>query len=343
VAPTGTGWVEGAWVTVSNAGSVPTLPTPPVPPTAELVPPGSSDPQATTLANTYVRSGPAVNFPAYGVAPAGMTGAVIGVSEDRMWWAVRLDPAKVGIGYGWVEAAYVQASNTDGVQVIKSPSSSTTTPPPPPPAGAPSATAMDYVNVRTGPSTSYPVLIVAPPGAAGEVTGKSSDGQWWQVKISPQYSSNERGWVMGSYVYVQNTDSVPVVTDVPPPPEVPPTAPPPPTTSGYGCTLVSQSPADNTTFGQGASFTTTWVLKNTGSVAWDDNATDLGYVGAYNNIRLHTGPDLYDFNTVVNPGSTFNFSVPMLTPYGAGQYGEMWQIQSGGTVICQFYVYITVQ
>ena len=111
VAPDGTGWVDSAWVSVANADGVAALPTPPVPPTADLVPPGPDEPQTTALVNTYVRTGPAANYPAYGIAPAGALAGVIGKSEDGKWWVVRLNPDTVGDGYGWVEAQY-----TPGIQ-----------------------------------------------------------------------------------------------------------------------------------------------------------------------------------------------------------------------------------
>ena len=114
----------------------------------------------------FVRTGPATNFPAYGIAPAGATGWVIGVSEDGLWWVVRLNPANVGAGYGWVMAEYTQASNVESVQTIQNPDTYASIPPAPPPSGGPAAMAVDYVNVRTGPGTNYPVLGVAPPGAA---------------------------------------------------------------------------------------------------------------------------------------------------------------------------------
>ena len=50
--------------------SCPVLPTPPVPPTTELIPPAESDPQVVVIANSYVRTGPAINYPAYGVTVA---------------------------------------------------------------------------------------------------------------------------------------------------------------------------------------------------------------------------------------------------------------------------------
>ncbi len=238
VAPNGNGWVDAGWVTVSNADSVPVLPTPPVPATAALVPPGPDEPQTAAIANTYVRTGPAATFPAYGIAPAGVSARVLGKSEDGLWWVVRLDPAKVGAGNGWVEAQYTQASNVEEVPTVASPAAAESAPPPPPPAGAPSATSLDYVNVRSGPGTNFPVLVVAPPGVSGEVSGKSADAAWWQVKISTQYSADGFGWVSADYVTTQNTEAVPVVEGPVPPPTVG-TTPPPSTASG--CLLSAQN------------------------------------------------------------------------------------------------------
>ena len=341
VAPGGSGWVDAAWVTASNVDSVPVLPTPPVPPTVELVPPGPDDPQATAIANVYVRAGPATNFPAYGIAPFGANALVLGKSEDGQWWVVRLNPSNVGVGYGWVSAQYVTTANTASVQTIKNPDTYPVVTPVPPAAGAPTGTATEYLNVRSGPGTNYPVLAVAPPGATGEITGKSADGAWWQVKIPTQYSSTGLGWVSASYVIPQNAGSVPVVAAPPAPPTVAATAVPP--TSGSGCVLVSQSPADGTTYTIDTPFTTTWVLKNTGSSAWDQNSVDLSYVGAYNNVQMHTGSDLYDLTANVNTGATYNFSVSMIAPFNQGTYGEMWQVVLGNQTICPFYVYIQVK
>ena len=283
---------------------------------------------------------PVPNYPAYGIAPAGTTGRIIGVSQDGAWWVVRVDPAKVGLGYGWVMAQYISASNTQGVTVIANPSTAAPVAPAPPPASdAPAATAVDYVNVRTGPGSTYPVLGVASPGASAEVSGKSADGAWWQVKVPTQYVASGLGWVSASYVITANTGSVPVV-DAPPPPAVQPTPVPPATVA---CLLTSQSPADGTTYTIGSPFTTTWVLQNTGSADWEQSVYDVRFAGALNNVGLHTGADMYDLTFTVDPGQTYSFSVPMLAPTYMGQYGEAWEIVSGdGTVACYFYVYINV-
>jgi uncharacterized protein YraI len=338
-APNGQGWVSAAFLTTSGTEAVPVVPTPPVPPTTELVPPQAGDPQATTLANVYVRNGPGTNYPAYGIAQTGKTGRVIGVSQDSAWWVVRIDPTVVGAGYGWVSVQYTSASNTQGVPVIANPSTAAPVVPAPPPAGGPVATAVDYVNIRTGPGTNYPVLGVASPGASGEVTGKSADSAWWQVKVPTQYVASGLGWVSASYVVTSNTDSVPVV-DAPPPPVVASTPVPPTTVS---CLLTSQTPADGTTYTIGSPFTTTWVLQNTGTGDWEQSTTDVRFAGALNDVGLHTGADIYDLTFTVDPGQTYSFSVPMLAPTYTGTYGEAWEIVNGsGTVACYFYVYINV-
>jgi hypothetical protein len=162
------------------------------------------------------------------------------------------------------------------------------------------------------------------------------------VKIPTQYSSTGLGWVEAAFVYTVNTANVPVVAAPAAPPPVATAPPPTSSTSTSGCLLVSQTPADYTAFSPGASFSTTWVLQNTGTTKWDENEYDIGYAGAVANIRLHQTSDVYDLTTTVQPGSTYNFSVPMIAPFDPGTYGELWQVRYGSKSICDFYVYITV-
>ncbi len=167
-------------------------------------------------------------------------------------------------------AQYTLATNVEDVQTIQNPDSVSTGHPARPASGAPAAMAIDYVNVRTGPGTNYPVLGVAPPGASGEVSGKSSDGDWWQVKIPAQYSADGSGWVSADWVVTQNTDSVPVVA-------APRLLHPlrrlhrPPLPAQQAVRWFRRSPADGTVFAAGTAFETTWVLQNTGSTKWDEN------------------------------------------------------------------------
>ncbi len=340
VAPDGTGWVDAAWVDVKNVDGVPVLPTPPVPATTDLVPPGPDDPQATTIANTYVRAGPGTNYAAYGVAKAGLTGWVIGKSVDGLWWVVRVNPQKIGVGYGWISAQYTSAKNVQDVQTVQSPQAPASVVQPTPAPGVATGTTTTAVNVRSGPGTNYPILAVAPAGSTGEITGKSADGAWWQVKVPTQISPNGFGWIAAGYGYTQNTQNVPVVEAPPPPPVVEPT---PPAITTTGCTLVNQTPADATVEAAGTQFTTVWVLKNSSTSSWTQADYDISYVGAVDNIPLHVGSDVYDLTIDVDPGWTYYFYMPMLAPYDPGTYGELWQIASGSQVVCQFWIYINVK
>jgi len=332
-APGGTGWVDGAWVTVTGADGVPTLPTPPVPPTTALVPPAAGDPQATALVNTYVRTGPGTTFPAYGVAPAGASGRVIGKSADGTYWVVRLDPANIGAGYGWVSASTVQASNVATVPVIESPSTPAVVPPSQPPAGSATATAADYVYVRSGAGTCFSAYGVAAPGATGEIAGKTSDGLWWQVKIPTTVAASGLGWVSAGYVATTNTGSVPVAETEPCP------AVPAPPATPYACSLDSQDPVDYAETAPETSFTMAWGVRNAGGSEWSEAV--LKYIMSGSGGTLHTGPDSIEIGTI-DAGDTYTTSVPALTPSTAGDYGEVWQVISGGETVCEFWMIITV-
>jgi uncharacterized protein YgiM (DUF1202 family) len=339
VAPSGTGWVSAVFVLPQDTAGLPVLASPPVPPTVELVPPAEGDPQATALVQTYVRTGPGDTYPAYGIAQPGMAGRVIGKSEDGQWLVLRADPKVIGAGYVWAALAYLQASNIEAVPVVAAPEPAAPITVEPPPAGAATVTAIDYVNLRSGPGTEYLLIGTAAPGAVGEVTGKSEDGLWWQVKVPTSYYAPGLAWVSADWVVTANTDSVPVVA-APPPPTTDVPATPPPATS---CLLVSQDPLDGTVFPPSTGFGMTWVLQNTGSVAWDQNKTDLTFLGAVNGQRLHQNGDIYDITATVNPGGTYTVSGGLITPATPGSYGEAWALVQEGAQVCTFWVLVTVQ
>ena len=334
-APGGIGWVDGAWVSASNVDAVPVLPTPPVPPTTDLVPPGPGDPQAAALVNASVRSGPAETYPAYGVAPAGAVGRVIGKSEDGAWWAVRIDPTLVGAGFGWIAGSTVQATNTENVPIIAAPPAPEIAEPVVPPEGAPTATAVDYVNVRSGPGSCYVPYVIAPPGASGEITGVTEDGAWWQVKLPTEVAGTGVGWVSADYVTTSNADGVPVVASEPcenaevPAPEA------------LECVLVEQSPLDYTVQETGADFDMEWTVVNTGSDSWTTNVAQ--FVRAGQTGELHADEDSFAVDDDVQPGESLTVSAPATAPDVAGTYGELWEINANGSVVCQFWMIINVR
>jgi len=121
VDPSGQGWVSGQYVQVSNADNVPVIPDPSLPPDIGLPVPPVELPYATALDVIYIRSGPGVEYAAYGLAQKGAKGEVIGVSEDRHWWVVKLPTDLAASGQGWVSADWVQTSGTENVPVIPGP------------------------------------------------------------------------------------------------------------------------------------------------------------------------------------------------------------------------------
>jgi PKD repeat protein len=118
-------------------------------------------------------------------------------------------------------AATLTPTSTPTLAVSPTP---TATPQP----GAPLAATTADLNVRGGPGTGYPVLGLLKAGQTAEITGRSADGGWWQIKFSGV--AGERGWLSAKYVTAQNTANVPVVQAPPPPTAAPATATPVPPT-----------------------------------------------------------------------------------------------------------------
>jgi lipoprotein-anchoring transpeptidase ErfK/SrfK len=83
----------------------------------------------------------------------------------------------------------------------------------------------DGVNIRSGPSTVFPVVGLLEAGAEAKVTGRYDD--WWQIEFG-----DGAGWVAGWVVTASSAESVSEV--VPPPTPIPsdPVVIPPPAEPG---------------------------------------------------------------------------------------------------------------
>ncbi len=336
-----TGWVDANFATISDANDLPVLAAPPVPPTAAFVEVQPGDPTVIVTDAVFVHSGPGDPYPAYGVAEAGSKGLAIGVSEDGDWWVVRINPDIVGEGSGWVQKEFVTTENVgDDLPVIKTPPLPETGELPPPDTNGPYGIATDYVNVRSGPGTNYPVLGVAAPSASGEIVGKSADGAWWQFTISTNFSPNGLGWANAAYINVYNVEGVPVV-EAPPVSTAPPTNPDLPEGS-YSCILVSQDPVDETVFQAGVAFDMAWEVQNVGTESWTVEDTLISKVGAEVDQPL-SAIDTLPLAKQVDPGSNYTVLVPMTSPGFAGKFGEYWTITLGDQTVCYFYNVIQVQ
>lgn len=211
----GNAWVSAEYVTAQNTENVPVVQPPPPPPDAEVPAPGPDDPKVTTTEVVNVRTGPGTNYPIYGLAPKGATGKVVGVSEDGGWWAVELLMTISPVGMGWVSADWVVAENTENVFVIPAGELPPPAEVPPPSEGEPQATAIEPINVRSGPGSTYESYGVVSAGTTGRVIGISQDGGWWVVAVSPSVAPDGMGWVSAAYVTTANTDGVPVIETPP--------------------------------------------------------------------------------------------------------------------------------
>jgi uncharacterized protein YraI len=120
----------------------------------------------------------------------------------------------VAQGQGWVYSEYVKVTGAEDFPVIPSPERPPSVVVPTPGPGVPAATAIEAINLRSGPGTQYPSYGVAPNGAKGEVIGVSADGGWWVVKLPTSLVPEGQVWVSADWVTTTNTDNVPVI---PPP------------------------------------------------------------------------------------------------------------------------------
>ncbi|MCL5999017.1 MAG: SH3 domain-containing protein [Chloroflexi bacterium] len=68
----------------------------------------------------------------------------------------------------------------------------------------------DYVNVRSGPGTTFDQVGQLPKGQSSPVTGKNADATWWQIKFSDQ-----PGWVFGELVTLSGDPSTVAVVEAP--------------------------------------------------------------------------------------------------------------------------------
>jgi|YNPNPStandDraft_1061719.scaffolds.fasta_scaffold06395_2 uncharacterized protein YraI len=81
------------------------------------------------------------------------------------------------------------------------------------------------VNVRSGPSTAYPIITQATRGSVYRITGRNAAGTWWQVCCV----RNRNGWIWARLLTVKgDTSGVPVVP-APPRPTPRPSPRPQPT------------------------------------------------------------------------------------------------------------------
>jgi uncharacterized protein YraI len=127
----------------------------------------------------------------------GQTYPVIGRNADTSWLQLNVN----GI-VGWVNAAFVIASNVQNVPVTDS----SAQPTPPPPAGATATVTASALNVRQIPNPyTGAILTRIHRGQTYPVIGRNADTSWLQLNVNGIV-----GWVNASYVVATNLHLVPV-------------------------------------------------------------------------------------------------------------------------------------
>jgi putative lipoprotein len=209
----GLAWVAKDYASLNNpqGDTIPTAEPPLLPPLAGVPAPAPGDPWLSITEVASARSGPGIQYPIYGAAPVGSKAKVVGISEDREWWAVELPTSIDPNGRGWIYKDFVYAQGTDNVPTIEAPRVPESIIPTPPQSGAAAAVTLEPINVRSGPSNKYTSYGQIPIGTEMAIVGKSADGEYWVVKIPKSISPTEQGWVAARYCEAAHTQQVPVV------------------------------------------------------------------------------------------------------------------------------------
>lgn len=171
---------------------------------------GENIPSVQAITNVNIRSGPDLDYGKIGLLGAGEEAEVVGVSVDRLWWALAVPYAK--IGEAWVSVDYVIPQNIFDVPVLEpvpqgvnqGVEAAITAPAP----GEPSVTASVVVNIRSGPGTTYEIIGQMQQGQSAKALYISSDGEWWGIEMVG--APNGVAWVTAGFVQANNSEGLPV-------------------------------------------------------------------------------------------------------------------------------------
>jgi len=216
---TGIGWVASDFVNLTNTSGQP-LPVivPPLLPTIVNFPaPATNVPQAIMREPATLRTGPTLEFPVLGVAPFGSRAEVIGQSNDREWWAIRVPTTIASSGTGWVPKVYTTESNVGNVPVLNTPQLPPNITPATPGSGIPAMLAQEPLEVRTGPGSEYRSLGEIQRGTVLAVLGISPDGEWYVVNIPTTITPSGQGWVPIRFTQASNAGGLRVIQPPPAP------------------------------------------------------------------------------------------------------------------------------
>jgi heat shock protein HslJ/uncharacterized protein YraI len=216
---TGVGWVASEFITMTNPSGQP-LPVivPPLLPTIVNFPvPAFDASQAIMREPATIRTGPTLEFPVLGVAPTGSRAEIIGQSQDREWWAIRLPTTIASNGTGWIAKVYTSELNTGNVPLLTTPQLPPNITPATPGSGIPAMLALEPLEVRSGPGSQYRLLGEIQRGTVMAVLGISPDGEWYVVNIPTSITPSGQGWVPVRFTKASNAGGLRVIQPPPAP------------------------------------------------------------------------------------------------------------------------------
>ncbi len=160
------------------------------------------------VAKTFatVRAGPGLEYPVYGILPAGAIAGLAAKNFDSGWWALKMPgfPDQMG----WVPPASIEVSNPDKVpwqQIIFLQIGEKLLWPE---VNEPRASVTAPVFLYAGPGKPYPVLLVGLPGDTYYVVGRSADSQYLVLYLGKDRVPGGLGWVEAKSVEKRNLEQV---------------------------------------------------------------------------------------------------------------------------------------
>jgi len=234
----------------------------------------------TGAATLNVRSGPSTEFERISTLADGQVVRLDGRSANGEWLQIRLPDDRLG----WVSTLFVTPSVAvanlplvAGTATAVTPTDTAVTPGT---GGAATATVTGAgrLNVRSGPSTDFPLLNTLADGQTVTLAGRNVDATWLQVSLP----NGELGWVSGQFL----TSTV-VLANVPvtEPAVAVESVAPAPNTGGATIGIVAVTGTLNVRFGPGVSFTSFATLTSGENVTLEGRSAD----GTWIQIRLADG------------------------------------------------------
>ena len=195
------GWVESEMVEINNEARVPVL-NAGGDKISELV---DESPSVVSISNTQIFFGPGPDFGVIGFLEGGQQAGLVATDPDGAWWVIQIPYVEGGLG--WVAKDQVVANNAANIpiataDVTKLNDGSST-------EEGQQVSAIENVNIRSGPGLGYIKIGIVAKGQQVEAIGVSADGFWLAIRYPKE--NIDLGWISADYVIPQDFEDLPVI------------------------------------------------------------------------------------------------------------------------------------